>query len=184
MDRLIAEIQDNLKRKNYLSALSLTLTLPDICGKIAFPEMKKNGRPDIGGRYARWYNEYIYPSENPSYLFEIDTSENVPVNPLDGYAVYKLRCALLHEGSLDIQHTVERNLHKNRQVYKKMEFHLNNKLTSIGSFWEPGKKNEQTITIRIGVEDFCNKICWTAEHYYKKHSTNEIFNEIIKFDFL
>lgn len=41
MDRLIAEIQDNLKRKNYLSALSLALTLPDICGKIAFPEMKK-----------------------------------------------------------------------------------------------------------------------------------------------
>jgi len=65
-----------------------------------------------------------------------------------------------------------------------MEFHLNDKLTSIGSFWESGKKNEQTITIRIGVEDFCNKICWTAEDYYKKHSTNEIFNEIIKFDFL
>lgn len=88
-----------ISRENYLSALSLTLTLPDICGKIAFPEMKKKGRPDVGGRYARWYNEYIYPSENPSNLFEIDTSESIPVNPLNGYAVYKLRCALLHEGS-------------------------------------------------------------------------------------
>lgn len=149
MKQLILGIQDNIKRRNYLSALSLALTLPDICGKIAFPE-KKNGRPDVGGRYAKWYDEYIYPYENPPDLLECDSSDSVPLNPLNGYAVYKLRCSLLHEGSIDIQDTVEKNPHKSQQVYRKLEFHLTDKLTSSGSFWEPGKKNEQLITIRIG----------------------------------
>ena len=40
MDDFIKEIKDNLTRKNYLSALALALILPDICGKIAYPDMK------------------------------------------------------------------------------------------------------------------------------------------------
>lgn len=138
----------------------------------------------MGGRYAKWYDEYIYPYENPPDLLECDSSDSVPLNPLNGYAVYKLRCSLLHEGSIDIQDTVEKNLHKSQQVYRKLEFHLTDKLTSSGFFWEPGKKNEQLITIRIGIEDFSNKICLVAEDYYKNHSTDNIFNEVISYDFL
>ena len=43
MDKLIKEITNSLDNKNYLSALALTLTLPDICGKIAYPEIKGRG---------------------------------------------------------------------------------------------------------------------------------------------
>jgi len=185
LEQLTAEIQDNIIRKNYLSALSLSLIIPDICGKIAFPEMKINGRPDIGGRYAKWYDEYIYAYENPlsNYCMpELDSK--IPANPLDGYAVYKLRCAFLHEGSLEIQKNIANNLHRNKEDYKQLEFLFTDKLTSIGSFGELGDNKERGITIRIGVEDFCKKICWTAENYYKKHATEEIFNEIISFDFL
>jgi hypothetical protein len=43
-----------LKAEAYLSALALTLTLPDICGKAAYPEIKT-----AGDRYRKWYDEQI-----------------------------------------------------------------------------------------------------------------------------
>ncbi|MDR0500306.1 MAG: hypothetical protein LBG97_03545, partial [Coriobacteriales bacterium] len=42
-----------LEAKAYLSALALTLTLPDICGKAAYPFMKSRER------YRKWYDENI-----------------------------------------------------------------------------------------------------------------------------
>ncbi|WP_223806010.1 hypothetical protein [Ornithinibacillus gellani] len=99
MKNLIEEINNNLSNKNYLSALALTLILPDICAKIEYPEL-------IGGkynrkRYERWYNEFIYP-------YELCPIENNPYKEwvMDGFAVYKLRCNLLHDGSTDINQEV------------------------------------------------------------------------------
>lgn len=33
VNRIIEEIQKSLKQENYLAALTMALTLPDICGK-------------------------------------------------------------------------------------------------------------------------------------------------------
>ena len=38
----------------FLSALSLALTIPDICGKRQYPEERS-----CGIRYARWFDEYV-----------------------------------------------------------------------------------------------------------------------------
>ena len=115
MDDFIKEIKDNLTRKNYLSALALALILPDICGKIAYPDMKhKNGRPDTGGRYAKWYDEYIYKYDNPPGL---EDQENL-INPLNGAAVYKLRCNFLHDGSNDIEEFLKKESTEDYSEYR------------------------------------------------------------------
>lgn len=43
LDR-IREIEENIEDGRFQSALALAVTLPDICGGIAFPELVKRGR--------------------------------------------------------------------------------------------------------------------------------------------
>lgn len=70
----IEEVELNIEDGRWQSALALALTLPDICGGIAFPEIVKryrdgravldrNQRPtrDVGNQYIRWFDTYAAP---------------------------------------------------------------------------------------------------------------------------
>ncbi|PDZ96302.1 hypothetical protein CON36_22695 [Bacillus cereus] len=163
MNKLIKEIMSSLDNKNYLSALALTLTLPDICGKIAYPEIK-----EVGKRYAQWYNEYIHKFENPDGIQNVDR--------FDGEAVYKLRCNFLHDGSSDLREYMKGKY--NQTESKDFVFELTDTMTSYCKSWEDNEE-DCSIRIRIGVIDFCRKMCLAAEAFYSKNSKQDIFNNII-----
>ena len=68
LDR-IEEVELNIVDRRWQSALALTL--PEICGGIAFPEIvkhyrygrvmldrQKNPTRDVGTQYIRWFDEY------------------------------------------------------------------------------------------------------------------------------
>lgn len=85
------DINRALECECYLSALSLALTLPDICGKALYSEEASTKK-----RYISWYDEWIGQYEkNPS-----DKKEQMPY--LSGEVVYQLRCSFLHEGNPNI----------------------------------------------------------------------------------
>lgn len=85
--RLIHDIRNALKNDLYFVALSSALTLPDICGKAAYPDERSSRK-----RYILWYDEEIGKYEkNPA------DKSNMPY--LSGEVVYSLRCSLLHEGN-------------------------------------------------------------------------------------
>ena len=173
MKHLISEIKSNLESGNYLSALALTLTLPDICGKIKFPNEK-----EVGVRYSKWYDEYIYEYEKSP----IDIGKMNTLVP-DGKIIYKLRCCLFHDGSLDIENIARR---KNKiDDSTKFKFILTNNQTSISKLSEGSDESKVfEILIRIGVEDLCFKICAVAENFYNDHYPNkDIFNNVIICDF-
>ena len=67
----IEEVELNIEDGRWQSALALALTLPDICGGIAFPEIVKRYRDgravldrkqrptrDVGNQYIRWFDTY------------------------------------------------------------------------------------------------------------------------------
>lgn len=177
MNHLINEIISNLENENYLSALTLTLLLPDICGKIQYPELQ--GRHHSRKRYVHWYNEFIYPYEkspNNNDLF----NEWVP----DGDTLYLLRCSLLHEGSLNIENEVKKI--KGIKDSINYKFILTDNFTSINLTYVNGDKNEEySVLFRIGVEDLCKKICAVAENFFnEKCPGKDIYNNIIIFDFV
>ena len=39
---------------NYMAALALALTIPDICGQVEFPEL--SGSRHVGERYRKWFD--------------------------------------------------------------------------------------------------------------------------------
>ncbi|WP_392454799.1 hypothetical protein ACF3OH_11865 [Chryseomicrobium aureum] len=172
MHTLIQEIRENLEEDKLLSALTLALTIPDICGKVAYPKLL------VGARYRRWYNEYIYPYEVPS------GANNEHINyALDGYLVYALRNLVLHEGSLDLESSIRKHL--NLSPNQKVQFVLNDKITSYGMSWAgEAEKDTPNYIIRINVEDLCRKLCYVAESFCKdEKNVSDIFHDILRIEF-
>ena len=85
--RLVQDIRKALENELYFVALSSALTLPDICGKAAYPAEQSSRK-----RYILWYDEEIGKYEkNP------EDKDDMPY--LSGEVIYSLRCSLLHEGN-------------------------------------------------------------------------------------
>ena len=98
----IEEVELNIEDGRWQSALALALTLPDICGGIAFPEIVKryrdgravldrNQRPtrDVGNQYIRWFDTYAAP------FFKVSAQDISPY--ICGERCWQLRCEYLHQ---------------------------------------------------------------------------------------
>lgn len=91
IDKIINDIDVSLENGAYLSALALALTLPDICGKAAYPTYK------VGNRYKQWYTDYVEALLKPF----SQAAEDMPY--LSAEVVYSLRNSFLHQGTPNIE---------------------------------------------------------------------------------
>lgn len=91
MNHFIDALETSLDTQNWYSVLFISLTLPDICGKVDEPNETSKKRT------INWFNKYL----KPIYTSNIgaDRREHVFLSGSDFYA---LRCAYLHEGSDEI----------------------------------------------------------------------------------
>ena len=94
MRQFIQAIEISLNTQNWYSALALALTLPDICGKIDYPNLHKQTRL----RYSKWFDMYV----GEEYKMTI---EGKTITLLTGNDCYALRCSYLHEGSNKVRKT-------------------------------------------------------------------------------
>jgi len=87
MKRFTGAIKKSLDTQNWYGALFIALTMPDICGKIAYPNL---GPKD---RYKKWFDSYL----SNYYKHEIGANheETVFMSASDCYA---LRCSIFHAG--------------------------------------------------------------------------------------
>src|SRR5687768_14320942 len=91
MQALLDSVRQAIADRNWYAALTLTLTLPDICGKVDTPELGSNKR------YAAWFDNYVGPTYKTQFAHE-----PTPHIFLSGNDCYALRCSFLHEGTSDI----------------------------------------------------------------------------------
>ncbi len=88
----VNDIKRSLENECYFAALSLALTLPDMCGMAEYPNESL-----VGKRYIDWYNKYL-----GGYMAPVrgDLCENNPW--LNGEIIYNLRNTFLHQGSPNV----------------------------------------------------------------------------------
>ena len=91
MERFTQAIKKSIESENWYAALTLALTIPDICGRLSYPELKKKSQE----RYVKWFDKYMLHNYESSFHGEGFTF-------MSGGDCYALRCALLHEGRDDI----------------------------------------------------------------------------------
>lgn len=100
LEMILEDIENAVQNKSYLSALALTLSLPEICGKISV------GHSEYF--YSEWFDKWVYPY---CYNEQEEMKKNNPDPRIievlevkfDGIACYNLRNALLHEGTTKLR---------------------------------------------------------------------------------
>lgn len=159
----IEDIKKALANGAYLSALALTLTLPDICGQVEYPDEKY-----VGKRYIAWFNKYVYEVH---FKYDGKYKDNYAGTEFDGDACYSLRCRYLHEGNTNIKN-------------KKFELCITSTddngiyVSKHGVITQlDGRIREYSI--RLDVRDLCNKICIAALHYYNANKDKGCFTDHI-----
>ena len=92
----INEIRRALNLELYNCALALALTLPDICGKVEFPNENKNSR------YKSWFRKYAEPLfTGPAIV--LPGNEIVDDTIFTNEECWALRCSVLHAGNYDVK---------------------------------------------------------------------------------
>ena len=167
----IEEVELNIEDGRWQSALALVLTLPDICGGIAFPEIVKRYRDgravldrkqrptrDVGNQYIRWFDTYAVP------FFKVSAQDISPY--ICGERCWQLRCEYLHQNKG----------FANTEDNSSIRFHLGvNCGTSVCQLDRIGSDNSLT-DIRIDIEQFCRRMCQAARAYYEIEHTEKDFN--------
>lgn len=172
----INDINIALNNKSYLSALALSLTLPDVCGKIEYPHFKNQNRK----RYVAWFDDWVshYFADNTGW-----TDDYKAKNPIfTGKMCYSLRCSFLHDGNSDIKNWGEQ---EDTDFYYSYEFEL-----AVGgadkrglSLENPNNHNSKilkTETVRVNIDKLCKCICLSAEKYYREKDPNIFKDHNIK----
>lgn len=81
MEALINELKTSISNESYYSALINALIVPDICSALQSDDGQTNG-----AKYKNWFNKYCANKYNGF---------------VKGDDIYKIRCALLHQGKLN-----------------------------------------------------------------------------------
>lgn len=165
----IKSIKQALEFECYLPALSLALTLPDICGQIEYPEMiNKKGFSLVGKQYKTWFDNWVnhYYANNTGFINGGKQAKNPYFN---GNMCYKLRCSYLHSGNSDIGDFGYKEDDKDRFTY---HFELGiNGADSFGTMWHKPQIDVDKISkvrnVRIDIKNLCENLCLSAEHFYK-----------------
>ncbi|WP_273854171.1 hypothetical protein [Guptibacillus spartinae] len=164
----INDIKLALTNKSYLSALALSLTLPDICGKIEYPHFKnKRGKRIVGKQYAAWFDNWVnqYYADNTGWTNDYTKAKNPYFT---GEMCYSLRCSFLHDGNSDIKNWGD---NEDTDFYYSYEFRLAvSGADSTGLSWVNQNNKElklvKTKIVTVNIDKLCEYICLSAERYY------------------
>ena len=168
IDKIVDEINRALSYDLYFSALSLTLTLPDVCGRAEYPSY------GVTARYISWYDEYIGQYE----ICPCDDCKETQMPYLSGEVVYNLRNSLLHQGTPNIDSSkIKASTNQLDEfalvIEKKNDFDIYSDASSVTSL-NQGKSTHRTY--RVSIRRLCFIITRCAKNYYEKNKE--------KFDFI
>lgn len=137
-----------IKCGNLYAALSLALTIPDICGSLEDPSP---GKSQV--RYQRWCKQWIEPK------YTTQTNDPMTGKPfvwITDDQIFQLRCSLIHSGSDEIEET-------KRTGIDRFFFFDQTRPTSIQKFASCKFNGVDVNIICLNAADFCEKMFEAAE---------------------
>ena len=171
LDDYINEIKKSLENRNYLSALSVALIIPDICKKMSDEDLS----------YADWYNKYIYEKYYgiPYDEEEIKQDRTYKTSQirLNGDVCYALRNAILHSGKLQLIYRKKENRQKAK--IDKIELCINSKSPINNQYGEAVSiitfADKKEISLRVNIITLINCIIDGTLEYKKQLDNKDLF---------
>lgn len=151
METFFAALEQAIEERNWYAALTLSLTLPDICAQAEKPGARATGRD-----YQAWVKRHL----TPIYTNRVGGSPE-PVVFLSAGDCYALRCALLHGGSAEI------DTQRAREVLSRF------------TFFTPGRRgfnwhrNQVGDTLILMVDDFARDVLSVARSWWRSLSDEQ-----------
>ena len=169
VDLIVKEIRKALDQDLFMVALATALTLPDICGKVEFPNA--NNRK----RYISWFDNEIASKKRNDSRIKVDMPE------LEGSVVYSLRCSLLHEGNPNINND-QLAMNKTKPI-DRFVLTIEHGEKIIFCIDESVVSRDGTRSYTMSIRRLCCSICDAAERYYIENKEKFSFNyEIVDRD--
>lgn len=97
MQQYLDSIKHSLITNNYFGAITIALTLPDICAYVNSSNNKTSSK-----KYCKWFDKYLAKSYSEIFRDEYK-NENIDVVNLIAQECYATRCSLLHQGTHHIK---------------------------------------------------------------------------------
>ena len=176
IDKLVDEINIALSHNLYFAALSLVLTLPDICGRAEYPSA------NVAKRYITWYNEYIGQYDR----CPCDDCKAAQMPYLSGEVVYNLRNSFLHQGTPNIDSGQIKDPSNQLDEFtlvieKKNEFDI---YSDAAGITESNQGEIKHRSYRVNIRRLCLIITLSAKSYYEKNKNKfDFFNyQILDWD--
>ena len=141
MKRFTDAVEKALLDKNWYAALTVSLVLPDICGKLEEPQATSSDR------YPRWFDTFV----GSRYVRPVGPARQAHVF-LCGQDCYALRCSFLHEGTEEIGHQHA------RQVLDRFRFVVPPEGSVV-------HLNQKDGALQVQVDIFCRDICLGVERW-------------------
>ncbi len=167
--QIIKEVESSIRNENFIAALSLALTLPDICGKAEYPN------DTVGKRYIKWFNEHLGKYEIPPSTNHSDTGTSIydDMPYMSGEIVYLLRNSVLHQGTPNID---KDSIRESRCQVNHFVLTIANAVYGGSSCIERSYySDEKYRVLEINLVNLCSKLCLVAKAYYEENKS--------KFDF-
>jgi hypothetical protein len=147
----------------------MALTLPDICGNVEFPNVHATGE-----RYVSWCEKYLF---NQGYIPSLVVDYSKPqeewerVRAIAPEMCYKLRCAFLHSGNLEL------NQRKN-DAYPTFRLHISS--TEENGIYTDSKLRDDNLAfnqLSLDIRKLAKVLCNAAKEYYNIHEPKEDFED-------
>lgn len=166
IEHLVNEIECCLKNDLQIAALTMALTLPDICAKAYCVSENDGHNRNNRERYVRWYNDFVVTPAK-----ERIPMENANAFVLSGELVYKLRCAMLHESNPTVKGAAEN-------------------ITGFSLLWRSASSRSRTAierctfldaenqpqSLTVDIVSLCCEICRAALSYYRENKEKFSFD--------
>ena len=173
MDIVVSEVRCCLESGNYLAALVLALTIPDICGLVKHPECRKKSKK----RYVAWFNDHILVNYAKKFTPDGEVSEPY----FNGDMCYSLRCKLLHEGNshIEAESIIVSGGEGCRSEFRLIVGGSDNCGRTIYSI--PGCETVVIKQITLNITDLCEALCRGVEDSYKTRNKSDFINHQLNY---
>ena len=187
MYEVINAIRDALNKECWLPALALSLTIPDVMGQVAYPELvNSKGKRLVGRQYKRWFHEYVEHRFADHTGFDANSKAKNPY--FSAEMCYALRNEILHANNDDIEFTYEFEHEEKTEDQKEkfdydytFELHVNS-CDNYGAFWVDqgkGKRVVKHVTVCVDVKTLCTALYEEAEKFLQNVDKELLHNHTI-----
>lgn len=170
LQEIIDTIKDALDKDAIKAAFFCSLSIPDICGQLEFPHLRKAEKGNVGERYKRWYNEWVFQYENPKVEDVLIFGGTPNMNKIDGNIMYLLRCKLYHQGDSKHKDIYKKIISKYKKEYPEKNIQLDFKFDAdIDKISYMTWENQLLVEINVNPKVLAEKLMWNAEGVIREY---------------